>query len=115
GDGEGLRDVSTSSDIAVGDDADRNEVTARLESLSGELKQAETALAAHPLPLVYAGVRKQPEPTIVFERGDIRKPGQIVAPAAIAAARSPPPEFGLPVDAPEAERRLKFAEWVASR
>jgi hypothetical protein len=116
GDGERLRDLAAddAAESTEADGAKHSEITSRLETLAAELKQAEAAQAAYPLPLVYAGVRRQPEPTVVFERGDIRKPGQIVEPAAIAAARSPAPEFGLPADAPEAERRLRFAKWVAS-
>ena len=118
GEGNRLRDFSVATDLeltARDDDAQQKEMAARLEALSSALKQAEAELATYPLPLVYAGVRKQPEPTVIFERGDIRKPGAVVAPAAIAAARTPAPEFSLPADAPEAERRLKFAGWVASR
>ncbi|HLJ12050.1 MAG TPA: DUF1553 domain-containing protein [Planctomycetaceae bacterium] len=123
GEGERIRDLAAAAAGAPGDpksatdEAKRtqDEVAARLTQLAAQLKQSEAELAAHPLPLVYAGVRKQPSPTVVFERGDIRKPGETVAPGGIAALGSPAPDLKLPVDAPEAQRRLKFAEWVASK
>jgi hypothetical protein len=39
-------------------------------------------------------------------------PEEVVTPAALSAVADLDPEFGLPADAPEAERRLKFAEWL---
>jgi hypothetical protein len=60
--------------------------------------------------LVYAGRFTTPEPTRRLQRGDATQPREVVAPAALS-------EFGPPLklaaDAPEQERRLALAKWVA--
>jgi hypothetical protein len=66
-----------------------------------------------PLPVSYCGTRRAPEPTAVLARGDVTKPGEIVAAAGLAAIDSPGADFGLPPTAPEAARRLAFADWLA--
>ena len=58
-----------------------------------------------------------PEPagvTRVHLRGNPNNPGDPVSPGAIAAVAGPSADFGLPPDAPEAERRKALAAWVAS-
>jgi hypothetical protein len=60
--------------------------------------------------LVYAGRFTKPEPTHRLQRGDATQPREVVAPAALS-------EFGPPLkladDAPEQQRRLALAKWVA--
>ena len=63
--------------------------------------------------VAYVGVRQQPEPTHRLSRGDVSKPEEIVTPAALSRLAEPSGEFGLAADAPEAERRLKLAKWLA--
>ncbi len=62
-------------------------------------------------PAVYAGRFQQPEVTHRLDRGDPLQPKEPVAPGTLSA-------FGtaveLAVDAPEAERRLTLAKWIAS-
>ena len=55
---------------------------------------------------------RQPKLFHVLERGDFRKPGEIVVPAGLSAIRGPRTDFGLAADAPEAQRRAKLAEWM---
>jgi mono/diheme cytochrome c family protein len=86
--------------------ARRDTALSRLENTRGELK------ALPPLPVSYAGKRQQPEPTHRLKRGDVRTPEAVVAPGALSVVSGPSVEFGLPPDAPEAERRKKFAEWL---
>lgn len=64
-------------------------------------------------PKSYAGTRFEPPPTRRFVRGDVTIPDEVVTPGAIGAIAALSPDFGLAADAPEAERRLKFAEWLA--
>jgi hypothetical protein len=52
--------------------------------------------------------------THVLLRGDPANVGEEVAPAAIAAVQGVPADFGLPPDAPEAERRKHLADWIAN-
>ncbi len=77
-------------------------------------KAARAALdTVKPLPASYAGKRVQPAPTRRLRRGDVTTPEEIVTPAALSAIADLDHEFGLPADAPEAQRRLKFANWLA--
>ncbi len=68
---------------------------------------------ARGLPLTYAARPSSPPPTFVLGRGDIEKKGERVAAGGLSAVKSPPAEFGLAADAPEAVRRRKLAEWLA--
>ncbi len=83
----------------------------------GTLKKSASARAEldamKPLPVSYVGTRVQPPPTRKLKRGDVKSPEEIVTPAALDAVFDLEPEFGLASDAPEAQRRLKFAEWLA--
>jgi len=63
--------------------------------------------------VAYAGLRQQPAPTPVLKRGDVKSPGDIVAPAGLSAIATLPSGLGLGPDAPESARRLQFAEWLA--
>jgi hypothetical protein len=88
-------------------------VKQRQDTLRADLKRLEAELAAHPVPLAYSGVRRQPEATFVLLRGDIKKPGPQVTAGGLSPVRTLSCDLGLGADAPEGLRRLKFAEWVA--
>ncbi|MBL8814611.1 MAG: PSD1 domain-containing protein [Planctomyces sp.] len=60
--------------------------------------------------LVYAGTFEQPEPTHRLFRGDPLAKREEVAPETITVLGT----LGLTNNAPESERRLAFANWVAS-
>lgn len=49
----------------------------------------------------------------VLARGDPASEREVVSPAGIAAVSGPDADFGLPPDAPDAQRRLKLAQWIA--
>jgi hypothetical protein len=57
-------------------------------------------------------IPKQPPAYFVFDRGDSRKPLEVVSPAGLKAIGELPADFGLKPDAPEAERRLALAKWL---
>ncbi len=61
----------------------------------------------------YVGTRIQPPPTKRLLRGNVTSPGEVVTPGTLSAIFELEPDFGLPADAPEAKRRLKFADWLA--
>ena len=63
--------------------------------------------------LTYGANPSPPTPTYVFARGDVEKKGEQVTAGGLSAVKSPSPDFGLALDAPEAVRRRKLAEWVA--
>ena len=84
------------------------------ESALSRIKKARRDLAStRPLPVSYAGTRVQPPPTHHLKRGDVKSPGDVVTPGGLAAIAGLEPDFRLAADAPEAQRRLKFAEWLA--
>jgi len=85
----------------------RDELQARREGLERELR------AVRPLQAAYAGTRQQPASTRLLKRGDVNSPADVMRPGALSAVKDLASDFGLPEDAPEAERRRKFADWVA--
>ena len=83
------------------------------ESLLGELARQQADLErVPPVPQVYAANSRQPGPTFIQNRGDPAKPGEQVLPGGLSALSTPSPEFGLEENAPEAQRRLRLAEWI---
>jgi hypothetical protein len=92
------------------------EQLAEREQAIAAVNRARESLAAFEKSAVavsYAGVRVQPEPTKRLKRGDVTSPAEIVAPGALAAIPNLDANFGLAPDAPEADRRIKFANWLA--
>jgi hypothetical protein len=73
-----------------------------------ELKKQQAALAA--TPIVYAGTFSQPGPTHRLYRGDPLARREEVSPDTLEVVSS----LGLARNAPERERRRRFAEWIAS-
>ena len=61
----------------------------------------------------YAGKRRQPKPTHRLIKGNVRDPAEAVRPGALSVISDPPGDFGLAENAPEAERRIRFARWLA--
>jgi hypothetical protein len=61
---------------------------------------------------VYANVPQAPGITRFLARGDVTQPGEVVAPAGLAAVAGPKADFGLAANASDADRRKKLAEWV---
>jgi hypothetical protein len=118
----GERSLASGNEIKAHDDkiaALKKEIAATKDDASkgdtaSRVKELEKAIAAvKPLPISYVGMRVQPDPTKRLKRGNVTSPQEIVAPGALAAITELNADFGLPPDAPEAERRRKFAEWVA--
>jgi hypothetical protein len=75
----------------------REQVRERLTTLSQSVK-------------VYAGTFVQPGPTHQLLCGDPMRPGEAVVPASLSAVRPP---LHLDANAPEKERRLALARWIA--
>ncbi|NOT60777.1 MAG: DUF1553 domain-containing protein, partial [Acidobacteria bacterium] len=88
----------------------------KLQSLEAELVQINRELKAiQPLPLAWAGKFEQPKATTyVHKGGDPMRRGADVAPASLAVLSGALKPFALPADAPEGERRLALANWIAS-
>jgi mono/diheme cytochrome c family protein len=63
----------------------------------------------------FAGTGKNggaPRPIHLLARGDVRKPGPLMDPGAIAAVDPEPPEFQLSTNHPEGARRAALAAWI---
>ena len=61
----------------------------------------------------YAGRRRQPKPTRRLIKGNVREPAEAVRPGGLSVISLPSGDFGLAENAPEAERRIRFANWLA--
>lgn len=79
-------------------------VRAELAAVNGKIA------AISNVPAGWAGTFSQPENTHRLYRGEPLQKREVVAPDVLSIIGT----LGLPPDAPERERRLKFAEWVAS-
>ena len=97
----------------------RSEVRAREREIAGlkerisDGKELESKInELKPLPVAYIGIREQPKPTRVLKRGDVNSKGDEARPGGLSAIRELPGDLGLAPDAPEGERRTKFAEWL---
>jgi hypothetical protein len=62
---------------------------------------------------VHTTVPREPGPWRILARGDFRKPGEVVAAGGIAAVAGVSPDWHLPQDAPEADRRKALAAWIS--
>ncbi len=92
------------------------EEVARLRVLRDERLQIERQLREiPPLPLNWAGKFEEPkETTYVHKGGDPMRRGSEVRPESLAVLDRALPRFELPADAPESQRRLALAKWIAS-
>ncbi len=91
---------------------DRDDFVATEQSI----KDLEAALNKIPaLPLAYAGNFKQPaEAVYLLKGGNVMQRGEAIIPASLSTlAESPIASFSVTLEAPEKERRLKFAQWLA--
>jgi len=88
------------------------EERARRKELRRAVEEGRKAVAALPaLKAAYVGTRVQPPVTHRLLRGDVEKPAEAVSAGGLDVLGRA--DFGLAPDAPEAERRRRFADWVA--
>jgi hypothetical protein len=57
---------------------------------------------------------QQPQPTHLLVRGNPQQKAEVIAAGGLIATGKTSSDFGLGADAPEDQRRLKLAEWIAS-
>jgi hypothetical protein len=90
--------------------------TERLAALHREVAEVDKAIAAVPPPrLVWIGNASAADakgPFHLFVGGSPQKPGETVAPASLSTLAEVAPSYELPVETPESERRLAFADWT---
>ncbi|MDF1659383.1 MAG: DUF1553 domain-containing protein [Verrucomicrobiales bacterium] len=89
-----------------------------LASIRAELAKVSREFAALPaLPSVWVGNRNADDakgPFHLFIGGSPARKGDPVVPASLSTLSETAPTYELPVDAPESERRLELADWIAS-
>ena len=92
---------------------EQRDALARLRAESASLREEANRYGSEGKRKVYT-VKAQDNPgvTHLLERGHALQPKEAVSPRAPAAVSGPPADFGLPPDAPDAERRKKLAEWM---
>ncbi|MDE2928031.1 MAG: DUF1553 domain-containing protein [Acidobacteriota bacterium] len=87
----------------------------RALELRAELKNLRARREAIPDPQrIYAADVRQPGSTWLLERGDPNTKLEKVSAGGLSCIPAGSPEFGLEVDAPEADRRIRLAEWLAN-
>jgi len=94
------------------DDAQRAS-HARATARAGELEAEAKALPAK-TEMSYVGIRVEPPPTALLLRGSVTSPGAIMTPAGLSAITAVAADLGLTPEAPEAQRRQRFAAWIAA-
>ncbi|MFO0908740.1 MAG: PSD1 and planctomycete cytochrome C domain-containing protein [Isosphaeraceae bacterium] len=62
--------------------------------------------------LVYAASPFAPPATQILNRGEVTKKGEAVTAGGLSRLAVPPGDFGLGLDAPEADRRRALARWI---
>ena len=87
----------------------------RLASALGGVRHGERDLSARPAGprKSYAVTPREAGVTRVQLRGNPARPGDVVSAGGISALAASDPDFKLPPDAPEAERRKRLASWIA--
>ena len=88
-----------------------------VQELDGQIAAMEQAIILlrkqiDDTPKAVVGIRREPPPTVVYERGDVHQPGQTVSPAGLSAVVHLPADLGLDHTGQESERRRRFANWV---
>ena len=89
----------------------------RRESLKEQIKHAverRKELASGQKRKIYTVAPGAPGVTRVHIRGSVKEYGEEVAPGGIQAVSGTDPEFSLAKNAPDRERRIKLAEWIAA-
>ena len=64
---------------------------------------------------LYTCVSTNPGASRVLRRGDVGSPGDVVTPTGFSAVPGGEAGFGLAPDAPDAERRIRLADWITHR
>jgi hypothetical protein len=76
------------------------------------LKEEHSAIVTSETQVIYASLSTPPAVARILERGEVTSPGQEVSPAGLPAVTAVDSDFGLPVSATDAERRVQMADWV---
>lgn len=87
-----------------------------IQDLQGKIASLKQKLTAIRDAKSFAVTPQQPkEPTKLLVRGNPLQATDVMVPAGLSALKHQGPDFGLPADAPEGERRIRLAHWIASK
>ena len=89
---------------------ERQQLTVLSSSNASLKKQLDSETAAVEC---YAAAPTQPAPTALLKRGDVLSPAQLVSAGGLSCVVGPASNWDLSPDAPEAQRRLHLANWIA--
>ena len=95
------------SRLSIPERAERNRLVRQFSEMQVQLNLLRGGV-------VYSVKPSPPGQTHLLERGNPGAPRDVVAPGALRAVAELSPEFDLPDDAPDADRRRRFAEWLSS-
>ena len=105
-----LADVDTDLSAMAGLSDDQRQQACQglsaLKELQTQLRGLEASVAGQ----VYAGVFTQPEVTHRLHRGEPNQRREVIAPGALSLVQP----LQLSIDAPEQERRMALARWIAN-
>ncbi len=108
----GRTDIVTTLDMIAtlteGERSQREQLLSEQKQLADRLKQLQDTT-------VYACTPKPPGVTHLLVRGNTATPGDPVSPKGIAAVTTLSPDFGLPPDASDEQRRVALANWITSK
>jgi hypothetical protein len=86
----------------------------RRETLQADVSRLAAELKSLTDRKVFA-VTPQPAQVVhLLKRGSVTAPAEPIAPGGVIGLSASRPDFGLPTDAADAERRRKLSEWIAS-
>ena len=102
------------------------DLAAKLADLRSKLSDLDTQLAALPKPqYVYAAANYfepigtfrfpiEPRPVSLLQRGSVDRPLAVSQPGALSCVPGLKAQFGVPLTAPESDRRVALAHWITS-
>jgi hypothetical protein len=88
---------------------------ARRQELQRQLAAVTSKISTYQDRKTFAVTPNQPPISHILQRGNPQQKGPEVLPAGIQSLGRQGAEFGLAANAPEADRRRKLAEWIASK
>ena len=85
----------------------RKQLKDRLSRLQMEFRNLQNSK-------VYAVAPRKPETAHLLQRGNPKQQGEVVSAGGIKALSGLNADFGLAADAPDAQRRIKLAQWITN-
>jgi hypothetical protein len=118
-------EVAASAGVADNNYVPESQILARLSAgsrknrdrLSAEIKRLGIEKASFMVSpqKIYTCVPRNPGVTKLLRRGNVADPAEAVSPSGLRAVPGIQPDFDLPPDASDADRRKKLAEWITHR